>query len=88
VQRILEILEREAEVMKLLAGASGTSVQLGSELESPDIDLAVVSNTYEAGGEGGSVGVIGPMRMNYKRAISAVEEVSRELEDQIGSRSE
>ena len=31
-------------------------------------------------------GVIGPMRMNYKRAISAVEEVSRELEDQIGSR--
>lgn len=88
VQRILEILEREAEVMKMLAGASGTSVQLGSELETSDIDLAVVSKTYEASGEGGSVGVIGPMRMNYRRAISAVEEVSRELEDQIVSRSE
>jgi transcriptional regulator of heat shock response len=25
------------------------------------------------------------MRMNYKRAISAVEEVSRELEDRISS---
>lgn len=88
VQRVLEILEREAEVMKLLAGASGTSIQLGSEMEQSDIDLAVVSKSYESGGEGGSVGVIGPMRMNYRRAISAVEEVSRELEDQIVTRSD
>ncbi|MEA1902537.1 MAG: heat-inducible transcriptional repressor HrcA [Actinomycetota bacterium] len=88
VERVLEILEREAEVMKLLAGASGTSIQLGTELDASDIDLAVVSKTYEAAGEGGSVGVIGPMRMNYKRAISAVEEVSKELEEQIGFRSD
>lgn len=88
VRRVLEILEREAEVMKLLAGASGTSIQLGRELDSDDLDLAVVSKTYDASGEAGSVGVIGPMRMNYKRAISAVEEVSRELEEQIGSRSD
>ncbi len=88
VGRVLEILEREAEVMKLLASASGTSIQLGRELDSDDIDLAVVSKTYDTSGEAGSVGVIGPMRMNYKRAISAVEEVSRELEEQIGSRSD
>jgi heat-inducible transcriptional repressor len=85
VQRILEVLEREAEVMKILAGASGTSIQIGSELPLHDVDLAVVSKSYEIGSAGGSVGVIGPMRMNYKRAISAVEEVSRELEDRISS---
>jgi heat-inducible transcriptional repressor len=85
VQRILEVLEREAEVMKILAGASGTSIQIGSELTLHDVDLAVVSKSYEIGSAGGSVGVIGPMRMNYKRAISAVEEVSRELEDRISS---
>lgn len=85
VQRILEVLEREAEVMKILAGASGTSIQIGAELPVNDLDLAVVSTTYEAGSVGGSVGVIGPMRMNYKQAISAVEEVSRELEDRISS---
>lgn len=84
-QRILDILQREAEVMKLLAGASGVSIQIGGEIEDPSIDMAVVSKTYDASGEAGSVGVIGPMRMNYKRAISAVEEVSRELEDRIGS---
>lgn len=83
VQRILEILEREAEVMDLLATASGTSIQLGE-----DLDMAVVSKAYESLGEGGTVGVIGPMRMNYKRAISAVEEVTRELEEQIGARTD
>ncbi|MGH8872137.1 MAG: heat-inducible transcriptional repressor HrcA [Acidimicrobiia bacterium] len=85
VQRILEVLAREAEVMKILAVASGTSIQIGAELPVHDVDLAVVSKTYDVGSSGGSVGVIGPMRMNYKRAISAVEEVSRELEDRISS---
>jgi len=85
VQRILEVLAREAEVMKILAVASGTSIQIGAELPVHDVDLAVVSTTYDAGSSGGSVGVIGPMRMNYKRAISAVEEVSRELEDRIST---
>lgn len=83
VQRILEIMEREAEVVDLLASASSTSIQLGD-----DIDLAVVSKAYESVGDGGSVGVIGPMRMNYKQAISAVEQVTRELEEQIGARTD
>lgn len=83
VQRILEIMEREAEVIDLLAGASGTSIQLGE-----DLDLAVVSKAYEGRGDGGSVGVMGPMRMNYKKAISAVEEVTKELEEQIGARTD
>lgn len=83
VQRILEILEREAEVISLMAAAPGTSVQLGD-----DLDMAVVSKSYEGGGEAGSIGVIGPMRMNYKRVISAVEEVTRELEEQIGTRTD
>lgn len=86
MSRVLEILQREAEVMKILAGASAMTVQLGAELlEHEALDLAVVSRTFDAAGEAGSVGVIGPMRMNYRRAISAVEEVSRELETQIGS---
>lgn len=83
VQRILEIMEREAEVMGLMAAAPETSIQIGE-----DLDMAVVSKSYESGTEGGSVGVIGPMRMNYKRVISAVEEVTRELEEQIVSRSD
>ena len=86
MSRVLEILQREAELMKIIAGASALTVQLGTEmLEYEPLDLAVVSRTFDASGEAGSVGVIGPMRMNYRRAMSAVEEVSRELESQIGS---
>lgn len=86
VQRVLEVLEREAEVLKLLAHASGVTIRIGAELPvSEGFDLAVVSATYEAGGAEGSIGVIGPMRMDYKTAISAVERVGRELEDRIGS---
>lgn len=84
MQRILEILERETEVIRLVAKASGTSIQLGSEMEDGDLDIAVVSKTYDASGESGSLGVIGPMRMNYQHAISAVEEITRELEERIG----
>lgn len=83
VRSVLEVLEREAEVMALVAGAQGTSVQLGPDIPEINVDMAIVSTTYESGGGGGTVGVIGPMRMNYKRAISAVEEISRELEEQI-----
>jgi heat-inducible transcriptional repressor len=88
MQRILELLEREAEVIKLIAGVSGTSIQLGSELDEGDLDLAVVSKTYDASGESGSVGVIGPMRMNYRHAISAVEEITRELEERMGQKQD
>ncbi len=84
---VLDILQREAEVMKLLAGASGVSIHIGSKLEHAHVDMSVVSRSYDASGEVGSVGVIGPLRMDYKRAITAVEEVSRELEEQITPRN-
>ena len=60
VQRILEVLAREAEVMKILAVASGTSIQIGAELPLQDVDLAVVSKTYEAGASGGRLVSSGP----------------------------
>lgn len=85
VQRVLEVVEREAMILNILARAPGTSILIGSELPLSDMDMAVVSKTYDSGAASGSVGVIGPMRMNYRRVISAVEEVSRELEDRIQS---
>ena len=82
VHRVLEVLEREAMILDILARASGTYIQIGDDL--PVEDLAVVSTTFPVatGGEG-RVGVIGPMRMDYKKAISAVEEIGRELGDRI-----
>lgn len=85
VRRVLEVVEREAMILNILARAPGTSILIGKELPLAGVDMAIVSKTYDTGTAPGSVGVIGPMRMNYRRVISAVEEVSRELEDRIQS---
>jgi heat-inducible transcriptional repressor len=89
VHRVLELFEREALVLSILTNVpEGTGIQIGGELpvNDHDVDIAVVSTTYQVGGKaGGSVGVIGPMRMDYRRAISAVEEVRENLEESLGS---
>ena len=46
--------------------------------------MAVVSTSYESQVGDGRVGVIGPVRMDYKRVIRAVEGVGRELGERIG----
>ncbi|NQV06456.1 heat-inducible transcription repressor HrcA [bacterium] len=83
--RILSLLDREAAVLQLLdPTAHGTSVRIGSELSADEDDLAVVSTTYDASGDAGRVGVFGPLRMDYRRTIKVVEEVSDALGDTLG----
>lgn len=88
VHRVLALFEREALMLSILTKVpEGTGIQIGGELPvNEDVDISVVSTTYQVGGRpGGSVGVIGPMRMDYRRAISAVEEVRENLEESLGS---
>lgn len=87
VHRVLGVLEREAMLLSILAHApEGTAIQIGNELPvDEEVDLALVSAAYAMGGvPAGRVGVIGPMRMDYRRAISVVEEVSHGLADSLG----
>src|SRR3990172_7308131 len=84
LHRVLALLEREATVLELLDDrAEGTSVRLGSEIHAAEPDLAVVSATYLAAGARGRVGVLGPMRMDYRRGVRGVEEVSDALGDSL-----
>jgi transcriptional regulator of heat shock response len=85
LQRILALLEREASVLQLVDDASRhTTVRLGAEVPAGEEDLAVVSAPYEAAGSTGRVGLFGPRRMDYRRAIKAVEEVGDALGDTLG----
>jgi heat-inducible transcriptional repressor len=84
LHRVLALLEREATVLELLDDrAEGTSVRLGPEIHAAEQDLAVVSAAYLAAGARGRIGVLGPMRMDYKRSIRVVEEVSDALGDSL-----
>lgn len=84
VQEMLGLLEREAELQRLLSDTSGgTTVRIGEEL-GDEIDVAVVSTPFGSR-RTGRIGVIGPMRMDYRRAIRVVEEVGEGLEGSLGA---
>jgi len=87
VHRVLEVLEREAMVLSLVSGLTpGTTIQIGEEIPVEGAeDLAIVAANYELGETGGTIGVLGPMRMDYRRTISIVEEVRDNLADRLGS---
>lgn len=87
VHTMLELLEQDAHVRLLLGDdVEGTSVRLGAETDLVGADFAVVSTGFDAGNRGwGRVGLLGPMRMDYRRAMRIVEEVGDGLEDSLGA---
>jgi len=86
VHSMLELLEQQNHVRQLLGSADeGTAVRLGAETGVIDADFAVVSTRFSTGTGSGRVGVLGPMRMDYRRAIRVVEEVGDGLEDRYGA---
>lgn len=77
-KRVLRTLEEKDLIVRLLdrtLAAPGICVFIGAEANLPDLtDISVVTATY--GGEGrplGTIGVIGPSRMNYSKVIPLVD---------------
>jgi heat-inducible transcriptional repressor len=85
VQQVYETIEEQVVVLNMLreALANGDpAVRIGTEL--PLVELAacsVVAASYETrGGSAGSLGVLGPMRMDYPKTLAAVQAVASSLE--------
>lgn len=86
MQQLLQVLEQRTlleEVMNGLAPTHGVQVVIGSEGGREEFnDYSLVMARYGIEGEAsGVVGVIGPLRMPYPRAVSAVRYVSQMLDD-------
>ena len=84
VQHILDALEKQVAVVSLLSDAlseADLAVRIGSENALPELrEWSLVTAKYRFGDHDlGAVGVVGPTRMDYARAISAVEAVSAGL---------
>jgi len=91
--RLLEVLERRAAVLGLLQEAldpDRTVVRVGPELEGEELrGAAYVGTTYGLPNRSlGAVGLLGPLRMDYDKAIRAVRaaafELSRLVDDVYG----
>lgn len=87
VQQVLHVLEEQLVVVTLLRDVvdRGLQVAIGSETGLDTLaDAAVVVAPYTIDGErAGSIGVLGPARMNYKEALAAVAAVSNRLETHL-----
>ncbi len=83
VSEILQILEQQYVVVSLLRDVldRGLNVAIGTETGMvPLADCAVIVSPYLVDGEtAGTIGVLGPTRMNYPQALAAVAVVSQRL---------
>lgn len=78
---VLSVLENRkvlSKVLSSLSRSSGLTVQIGEENESPELkDFSLVTATYyQCGHNLGTIGLLGPTRMTYGRAMSLVKEVA------------
>jgi len=83
VENVLELLEKQYVVVSLIRDLldRGLRVAIGTETGMDDLNKCsiVVSPYVVEGEEVGSIGVLGPTRMNYPEALSAVAIVSNRL---------
>jgi heat-inducible transcriptional repressor len=85
---LIEFLEDGIAVLEALSDALTTrdvSVRIGHENRRAELgNVSIVATNYGSGSTDGVVGVIGPTRMDYTRAISAVRAVADGLEGALG----
>jgi heat-inducible transcriptional repressor len=89
VRQVIAVLERRRVLLEVLAHglASGSVlVRIGTENLLEEMQLcSVITAPYGAeGGVAGSLAVVGPTRMNYRRTVAAVHEVAVSLGRMLG----
>lgn len=79
----LDVLEEKKSLAELLrkAGHSGLNIVIGTENHIQAFqDCSIITTTYRMNGESiGTIGVIGPVRMNYEYVVSVMNFLSEEL---------
>jgi heat-inducible transcriptional repressor len=77
---LFTMIEQKHRLVQLLTDfmdAPGLTIVIGAEHSSPDLrPFSIVASTFRDDDRTGAVGVIGPTRMRYQRAISLVDSVS------------
>jgi heat-inducible transcriptional repressor len=88
LRTLLRMIEEKTRLVKLLddyLNGEGLTVVIGSEHPTPDLRrFSVIAATYSDGRTTGAVGVIGPTRMRYSRAINAVETLAQAINRMVG----
>lgn len=83
LRALFAMIEEKDRLVRLLteyAEGPGLTIVIGTEHAAPALrEFSLVASPYTDGERRGTVGVIGPRRMHYSRAIAAVERASRAM---------
>ena len=83
LQALLQMIEEKQTLLALLneyIDGPGLTVVIGAEHLDPSLrPFSLVLSTYDDGSGIGTVGIIGPTRMRYSRAINIVDSLSRTI---------
>ena len=84
-RNFLSVLESRDRLRQLVSrdGGMEVTIRIGPENQTPELsDCSVVTASYRVGDHStGTLGIIGPMRMNYNRVISVLDFMGRALSD-------
>src|SRR5262245_16761897 len=88
LRALVGLIEEKHRLIQLLTQyieATGLTVIIGSEHAHPDFHpFSLVASTFNDGERTGTIGVIGPTRMRYQRAIAVVDGVSQAMTKVLG----
>jgi heat-inducible transcriptional repressor len=85
VRRLFEALERESEMLRLLREVSPAELSVTIGAEDPATqqwEAAIVAAPYRSGDNSlGTIGVVGPTRMDYLSVMTAVQAVAKRVSE-------
>lgn len=90
-KELLEYLDNKNNIQKLAALGDSKDVRIiiGSENEAVELkDCSIVLSPYSLNGENvGTIGLIGPTRMNYSKAVSSLKLFTKQLDNMIPNKT-
>lgn len=90
LRTLLQMMEEKTRLVQLLDDCmegGGFTVVIGTEHQAADLHhFSLIASTYFDGHGTGTVGVIGPTRMRYSRAINAVDTLSRAISRMVSGK--
>ncbi len=87
ITRIIRLMEDSTTLKEFLSAAedSGLLVTIGKENKFDEIlDCSLVTSRYKVGNISGTIGIIGPTRMEYGKLVSIVDYTARAIGEVLG----
>ena len=80
---LISTLEEKNQLATLVSQNSGIQIYIGDETPVQNMkDCSVVTATYELGeGLQGTIGIIGPKRMDYEKVVDALQTITGQLDN-------